>query len=153
VVIISVRSGRVCRTWKPGPWITIGLASIHRTSVASVNYPRRLQSVQACFRHTDRGQNFRSVFTQHWRRTKVPDPCRENLIGFAICGTGMPFPCHEGQRTVESPSGTVTFLFTDIEGSTGLWEEQPQAMSAHQDLLAHRRAVAMLWATEFGTAR
>ena len=29
-------------TWKPGPWITIGLASIHRISVASVNYPRRL---------------------------------------------------------------------------------------------------------------
>ncbi len=26
------------------------------------------------------------------------------------------------------PSGTVTFLFTDIEGSTGLWERQPEAM-------------------------
>src|SRR3954465_10964329 len=26
------------------------------------------------------------------------------------------------------PSGTVTFLFTDIEGSTRLWEEHPQAM-------------------------
>jgi predicted ATPase/class 3 adenylate cyclase len=30
------------------------------------------------------------------------------------------------------PSGTVTFLFTDIEGSTQLWEQHPQAMeSAH----------------------
>jgi predicted ATPase/class 3 adenylate cyclase len=28
------------------------------------------------------------------------------------------------------PSGTVTFLYTDIEGSTALWEQQPQAMRA-----------------------
>jgi class 3 adenylate cyclase len=26
------------------------------------------------------------------------------------------------------PTGTVTFLFTDIEGSTRLWQEYPQAM-------------------------
>src|SRR5512138_1120648 len=26
------------------------------------------------------------------------------------------------------PTGTVTFLFTDIEGSTHLWEQHPQAM-------------------------
>src|SRR5215203_1402540 len=28
------------------------------------------------------------------------------------------------------PSGTVTFLFTDIEGSTARWEHQPEAMRA-----------------------
>jgi predicted ATPase/class 3 adenylate cyclase len=28
------------------------------------------------------------------------------------------------------PTGTVTFLFTDIEGSTKLWERSPQAMQA-----------------------
>src|SRR5438067_850227 len=28
------------------------------------------------------------------------------------------------------PSGTVTFLFTDIEGSTPLWEQYPQAMAS-----------------------
>ena len=26
------------------------------------------------------------------------------------------------------PVGTVTFLFTDIEGSTKLWEQNPEAM-------------------------
>ena len=37
------------------------------------------------------------------------------------------------------PSGTVTFLFTDLEGSTRLWEEYPDAMPAalarHDELL------------------
>ena len=28
------------------------------------------------------------------------------------------------------PTGTVTFLFTDIEGSTQLWEQHPEAMKA-----------------------
>src|SRR3954471_18407856 len=31
-------------------------------------------------------------------------------------------------RMAELPSGTVTFLFTDIEGSTTRWEHQPEAM-------------------------
>ncbi len=37
------------------------------------------------------------------------------------------------------PSGTVTFLFTDIEGSTGLWQQNQKAMTAalarHDDIL------------------
>ena len=37
------------------------------------------------------------------------------------------------------PTGTVTFLFTDIEGSTRLWEEHAQAMrpalARHDELL------------------
>src|SRR6266545_1609119 len=43
------------------------------------------------------------------------------------------------------PTGTVTFLFTDIEGSTMLWEQHPQAMRAalarHDAIL--RQAVAL----------
>ena len=38
----------------------------------------------------------------------------------------------------ELPSGTVTFLFTDLEGSTRLWEEQPEAM---QPALARHDAI------------
>src|SRR5205085_9632324 len=30
----------------------------------------------------------------------------------------------------ERPTGTVTFLITDIEGSTRRWDEQPEAMRA-----------------------
>ena len=33
------------------------------------------------------------------------------------------------------PTGTVTFLFTDIEGSTKLWERSPEAM--HRALARH----------------
>jgi len=44
----------------------------------------------------------------------------------------------------ELPSGTVTFLFTDLEGSTRLWEEHPEAMRAalaqHDEIL--RDAIA-----------
>ena len=42
------------------------------------------------------------------------------------------------------PSGTVTFLFTDLEGSTRLWEEHRDAMqgalATHDELV--RRAIA-----------
>jgi class 3 adenylate cyclase len=39
------------------------------------------------------------------------------------------------------PSGTVTFLFTDIEGSTCLWEEHPDAMRAARRMktASHRK--------------
>ena len=33
-----------------------------------------------------------------------------------------------GERMAAPPTGTVTFLFTDIEGSTRRWDEQPEAM-------------------------
>jgi class 3 adenylate cyclase len=39
----------------------------------------------------------------------------------------------------EPPTGTVTFLFTDIEGSTRLWGEHPEemqtALARHEVLL------------------
>ena len=43
------------------------------------------------------------------------------------------------------PTGTVTFLFTDLEGSTRLWEEFPDAMRdalARHDALVHDAVAA-----------
>jgi predicted ATPase/class 3 adenylate cyclase len=54
---------------------------------------------------------------------------------------------------VELPSGTVTFLFTDIEDSTRRWEQEPAAMNValarHDHLL--RRAVAVNRGAVFAT--
>ena len=41
---------------------------------------------------------------------------------------------------MELPQGTVTFLFTDIEGSTGLWESQPETMSKSVEI--HDRIIS-----------
>ena len=37
------------------------------------------------------------------------------------------------------PTGTVTLLLADVEGSTQLWESQPAAMTAVVGLQPHRR--------------
>ena len=42
------------------------------------------------------------------------------------------------------PSGTVTFLFTDIEGSTVLWETRPDSMRLaleHHDAIVSRAII------------
>src|SRR6187401_647072 len=51
-----------------------------------------------------------------------------------------PCPAARLERIMpELPSGTVTFLFTDIEGSTALWEQDRAAMAA-----AVERHIALL---------
>src|SRR5438045_1938104 len=43
------------------------------------------------------------------------------------------------------PTGTVTFLFTDIESSTRIWDQQPEAMEgalARHDVLLHHAILA-----------
>src|SRR5881227_2073686 len=47
----------------------------------------------------------------------------------------------------ELPSGTVTFLLTDVEGSTALWEQAPEAMRA---ALARHDALFEASVTEHG---
>ena len=44
----------------------------------------------------------------------------------------------KGVGVAELPSGTVTFLFTDLEGSSRLWEQHPDAMG---DALARHDAI------------
>ena len=45
----------------------------------------------------------------------------------------------DAKRMAEPHTGTLTFLFTDIEGSTRLWERNPKAMSealvCHDEIL------------------
>ena len=51
------------------------------------------------------------------------------------------------------PTGTITFLFTDVEGSTKLWERNPEAMSkalSHHDELI-RNAVEAHYGYVFKT--
>jgi predicted ATPase/class 3 adenylate cyclase len=52
----------------------------------------------------------------------------ESFAGTAVgAGASPSGPGEPGK--VELPTGTVTFLFTDIEGSTRLWETAPDAMA------------------------
>ena len=54
-----------------------------------------------------------------------------------------------GNDGPEAPSGVVTFLFTDVEGSTRRWEADPDAMraalAAHDDLLRETVAAHQGW--------
>jgi class 3 adenylate cyclase len=54
----------------------------------------------------------------------------------------------EAQQMVGAPTGTVTFLFTDIEGSTKMWERHPQAMQAalsrHDEILKEKPQRSMM---------
>ena len=50
---------------------------------------------------------------------------------------------HGGVATeIVLPSGTVTFLFTDVEGSTRLFESAPDAML--EALRQHDEAIAVI---------
>ena len=49
----------------------------------------------------------------------------------------------------EPPSGTVTFLLSDVEGSTALWEADPEAMAVA--MLRHETIVAAAIAAHGGT--
>jgi class 3 adenylate cyclase len=52
----------------------------------------------------------------------------ESFVG-AAAGIAAPPAAESEPAVVDLPAGTVTFLFTDIEGSTRLWETEPDAMT------------------------
>ena len=55
---------------------------------------------------------------------------------------------------MQAPTGTVTFLFTDIEGSSRLWERFPvdmgPALARHDALLRQNGCYAGLWRVQAG---
>ena len=66
-------------------------------------------------------------------------------------GTGAPQPSRAGPGgpgEAELPVGTVAFLFTDIEGSTRLWETEPAAMA--RSLVLHNEALHAAFARHGG---
>src|SRR5437660_7441428 len=47
-----------------------------------------------------------------------------------LMDTSQPLATQSVSAMSSLPTGTVTFLFTDIEGSTQLWQRFPEAMPA-----------------------
>jgi class 3 adenylate cyclase len=45
------------------------------------------------------------------------------------------------ENQASPPSGTVTFLLTDIEGNTRLWEQHPEALRQPDCELFHTKSV------------
>ena len=64
-------------------------------------------------------------------------PAREAPRHAAVLGLGIRAAARDPQRVREFPSGTVTFLFTDIEGSTRLLHELGDSYT--EALAEHRR--------------
>jgi len=66
----------------------------------------------------------------------------------------MPPTTRADASTLPLPSGTLTFLVTDIEGSTRLWEDAPEAMQialARHDVIL-RQCIEMHRGHVFKTA-
>jgi predicted ATPase/DNA-binding SARP family transcriptional activator len=100
-------------------------------------------------RRTDALQQYEAIQKVLAAELNVPpDPATSQLAdqirrgeSFQVSGASYPPQANRSQLTADNsrPTGTVTFLFTDIEGSTHLWENQPEAMR-----LAHARHEAIL---------
>jgi hypothetical protein len=66
----------------------------------------------------------------------------------ATISTAGASPSPTGTSERELPAGTVTFLFTDIEGSTRLWETESAAMA--RSLVLHDQTLRVAFARHGG---
>lgn len=90
----------------------------------------------------------RDAFIQAARAVLAPD--RLALLGQpidkpAVAQLTVAQPSDAHSAVTSLPTGTVTFLFTDIEGSTQLWQQHPAAMQpalARHDILLREAIVA-----------
>jgi predicted ATPase/class 3 adenylate cyclase/Tfp pilus assembly protein PilF len=83
----------------------------------------------------------RAAFLKAARAELSPDQLSfpTQAVARVVGGAAAPPPSDAEQRAL--PSGTVTFLFTDIEGSTRLWEQYPEGMQAalaQHDTILHQ---------------
>ena len=104
--------------------------------------PDEWHSVNALGSFTDR------VGERQWRRRRAPAAIRSpelvsdrNLQSATLSTASDP-------TAAAMPSGTVTFLFTDIEGSTQRWESDPVAM--RQALAEHDAVLRSVIAVHAG---
>ncbi len=86
----------------------------------------------------------RSILIQVARADLSPSALPLPEDASAIGLVEEPLPSTQVSSTMPLPSGTVTFLFTDIEGSSARWEQHPTAMRgalAQHDVLLRTAVV------------
>jgi predicted ATPase/class 3 adenylate cyclase len=116
----------------------LGIAPITLRKIEADERRPSLQLIERVAAVFALGEQERATLLQVARAELSPAalPVPERAHELALAQPSAPF-------AATLPSGTVTFLFTDIAGSTQRWEQQPQAMRAalaqHDSLL--RQAV------------
>ncbi|HJZ48386.1 MAG TPA: adenylate/guanylate cyclase domain-containing protein, partial [Roseiflexaceae bacterium] len=72
----------------------------------------------------------RPAFLQAARGERATDRLAEPAVSVEGSVAGALAPAERATPALPLPSGTVTFLFSDIEASTRLWAQDPQRMGA-----------------------